>query len=731
MATKTKLDELTLDAVLCALPTPAPSKGPSALYKLSLGLVALAMVILPVLYVGLIVVVGMGWYNWIWHGLDYLGWHPTSDDSSGRLGIMIYAIVLITGPVLVAFLLKPLLARKPKREEPLSLDKEDEPVLFALVDRICELQGAPTPSRIDVDLQMNASAGFRLGMRSFFSSDLVLTIGLPLAACMDARQLTSVLCHEFGHFTQAFGMRAYYLVATINQWFARVVYERDRWDVTIRDLSKSGWWQVAIIMNGVRGLVGLSRWILKGFMLFGNALTGLLSRQMEFDADGYAVRMVGPECFEATMKSLILASHAEQSAFHDVDVSLEQGSFPDNFPYLVAKNLMAFPEEASDEAWAQGKDSTVDMYASHPPMVQRVQNAFAVEEPGQFSLDAPAKDLFQHWKSYCTELTQDWYTGWEGPKFDAERLVSSKAAFEAGNQVAALRRNQVAVFGTGLSAPLVLDGIQLEDVVQAPTQAEYEQAREAFRQALDKGHELGQAYWKRFERLPKFDFALRLYESGMRDIINAMELSTRTISTTRAKSEQMHEEQQELLRSAQALNPLFTPRLIGALGLAEDNQLAKPDLAEHAASLRKALAEQVQLAKIAVTIEACRVPLQVTDNLHSVVRSEDKNASPHAKKAYRSAAVMLLTKVQEAEEAAKSLPEMSREPYAFLFPNGVTHSAKPDEFIECAGQLITRYSDWNSQILGSMATAILAIEGSLGWEPITAPFELAEDTAQG
>ncbi|MCP5085976.1 MAG: M48 family metalloprotease, partial [Rhodobacteraceae bacterium] len=353
-----KTTELTQETVLAALPTPVPSKGPSALYKLSLGLVALAMVILPLLYLGLIVAVGFGWYHWFGNGLDYVGWHATDKASSGRVGMMAYATLLIAGPVLIAFMLKPFLARKPKREEPLSLDKDDEPVLFALIDQICELQGAPTPSRIDVDLQMNASAGFRLGMRSFFGNDLVLTIGLPLAACMDARQLTSVLCHEFGHFTQAFGMRAYYLVATVNHWFARVVYQRDRWDVTIQNLSKSNWWQMALIMNGVRGLVGLSRWILKGFMLLGHALTGLLSRQMEFDADGYAVRMVGPEGFEATMRSLVLASHAEQSAYHDVQTCLERGDFPDNFPFLVSRNLFSFPEEASDKAWAQGQETT-------------------------------------------------------------------------------------------------------------------------------------------------------------------------------------------------------------------------------------------------------------------------------------------------------------------------------------------------------------------------------------
>ena len=38
------------------------------------------------------------------------------------------------------------------------------------------------------------------------------------------------MAHEFGHFTQGFGMRISYLVRSISWWFTRVVYQRDQWD---------------------------------------------------------------------------------------------------------------------------------------------------------------------------------------------------------------------------------------------------------------------------------------------------------------------------------------------------------------------------------------------------------------------------------------------------------------------------------------------------------------------
>ncbi|MEO8429753.1 MAG: M48 family metallopeptidase [Verrucomicrobiota bacterium] len=121
-------------------------------------------------------------------------------------------------------MVKPFFAAKARTPEPITLDPAKEPLLFAFVQKICGLVGAPVPCRIDVDCQVNASAGLRRGL---WSTDLVLTIGLPLASGMDMRQFAGVLAHEFGHFAQGAGMRLTYIIRQINFWFAQVVYERD------------------------------------------------------------------------------------------------------------------------------------------------------------------------------------------------------------------------------------------------------------------------------------------------------------------------------------------------------------------------------------------------------------------------------------------------------------------------------------------------------------------------
>ena len=113
---------------------------------------------------------------------------------------------------------------------------------------LAEQTGAPMPVRIDLDCNLNASASFRKGASSLLSNDLVLTIGLPLVAGLNLRQFVGVVAHEFGHFSQGFGLRLSYLVRGINVWFARVVYERDAWDVALEEWSMEAEdWRVMLV----------------------------------------------------------------------------------------------------------------------------------------------------------------------------------------------------------------------------------------------------------------------------------------------------------------------------------------------------------------------------------------------------------------------------------------------------------------------------------------------------
>src|SRR5205085_783656 len=200
-----------------------------------------------------------------------------------------------------------------------SLTPQSDPLLFEFVERICDLVGAAPPRRIDIDCDVNASASFRRGWLSLLSGrDLVLTIGMPLAAGLSLQQFAGVLAHEFGHFSQGAGMRLTYIIRSINFWFVRVVYQRDAWDEWLETAADELDIRVGWVIYVARACVWLTRRILWLLMYAGHLVAGFMLRQMEFDADKYETRLAGSHSFEATSRQLKLLGLAWRGAEHDL-----------------------------------------------------------------------------------------------------------------------------------------------------------------------------------------------------------------------------------------------------------------------------------------------------------------------------------------------------------------------------------------------------------------------------
>ena len=160
--------------------TIAPTEVTAA-YRLGLAFVAAAMLLLPVLYMALIVATGAA----VWWHVAENTW-ILSGDGGKQWRLILYATPIVAGLVLMFFMVKPILARPSKREQPLAIHADDEPTLFAFINDICGQIRAPRPSHVQVDCMVNASASFRRG--SLFGRDLVLTIGMPLAGGLSVIQ---------------------------------------------------------------------------------------------------------------------------------------------------------------------------------------------------------------------------------------------------------------------------------------------------------------------------------------------------------------------------------------------------------------------------------------------------------------------------------------------------------------------------------------------------------------
>jgi len=406
--------ESPLDAFQGTFP---PTKiGP--LYTAGLAVVAFAMVLLPLIYIGLICFAGWAVVFHLTHNLWIF------EGSGGALFRMIaYLGPAAAGVILIFFMVKPFFAARAKPPPPVTLDPAREPLLFAFVEKICGLVRAPVPCRIDVDCQVNASASLK---RGFWSRDLVLTIGLPLVSGLDLRQFAGVLAHEFGHFAQGAGMRLTYIIRMINFWFARVLYERDAWDVRLEESARQADLRIGVVLHAARGCVWLTRRILWAFMHAGHAISCFMLRQMEFDADSYEAKLAGSDTFAVTASKLRLLNVATQVAYEDVRQSWAGNRLPENLPLLIDHKARCLPAEVCQKVSAAAAAEKTSWHDTHPCDADRIRAVEKLNEPGVFRLTGPATTLFSDFADLCRRVTQHHYRQHLELDFSEENLMSSE-----------------------------------------------------------------------------------------------------------------------------------------------------------------------------------------------------------------------------------------------------------------------------------------------------------------
>ncbi len=376
-------------------------KPVSLLYKLGLAAVALVMVLLPIIYVGIIVLVAWGVYE---HAL-----HPRYQLGGGTVALLGYLAPIIVGGVLVFFMIKPLFARRPKNYEPHGVLPGEEPELFRLIYAVCDTVQAPRPARVLVDLQVNAFAGFRRGLPDLLRRRLTLSIGLPLVAGLSVRQFGGVLAHEFGHFSQGAAMSLTFIVRTVNAWFARVVYERDTWDDRLRSSAQRSDFRFGIILHLARAMVWVTRRILWLLMNVGHAVSCFMMREMEFDADRLESQVAGSETFAETTRDFQLLNAAWQQTITQQTEAYATNRLVNDLPRLsamAAKRLALRAVQANRAVLPTAKTGWFD---THPSDHDRIQASKALGAVGMLHGDGDATKLFRDFRVTARALTKHYY----------------------------------------------------------------------------------------------------------------------------------------------------------------------------------------------------------------------------------------------------------------------------------------------------------------------------------
>lgn len=390
-------------------------------YRLGLLALACLMLLLPVLYVLMLIGVGSAGVWYAKHAPALLG------RARGLWWIIAYGAPIVSAFVVCVAMLKPLLAAEPKRREPLPLSRTDEPLFLAFVDKICDKVGARRPVRVQLDCAVNASAALQRGSRGFFGGELVLTVGMPLLAGLDTRQLAGVLAHEFGHFAQHAGMRASVLIHRINHWLYKCVYLRDSWDEGLIAAAERVQ-RMAGPLAFVLYIAIAATWVARGamwlLMWFGTVVSRYMSRQMEYDADGYEAHLVGSRHFRETALRMRLLGHAFSDVYQSLGRSWADRKLVDNLPHLIARRAREIEPQLGRRIESEMEKTQTLMYDTHPADSDRIENAERLNADGIFTYQAPARVLVKNYAVLAKRSTWHFYRAELGLSLKPDQLIS-------------------------------------------------------------------------------------------------------------------------------------------------------------------------------------------------------------------------------------------------------------------------------------------------------------------
>ena len=459
---------------------PVPPARLSHAYRFGAFLASLGMILLPLIYIAMIV--GAGWALWQFAEAG----PPVSTGRRKSSGVFFtYIAPLVIGAIVLLFMIKPLFARRPKSAEPRALRREDEPRLFAFIEQICDLVGAPRPKRVLADLNVHASASLSHGVWSLFSRNLTLTIGLPLAGGLSAREFGGVLAHEFGHFAQGAGMKTTYVIRVVSFWFARVVYERDRFDAALEGWAKGLDVRLGIVLHAARLMVWCVRRILWVLMWVGQLISSVLMRQMEFDADHYEIQTSGSAGFIATAKRLRVLgigahiTHAKQGeAFH-------AKRLVDDLPGWMLHETRQIPDRTRAEVEKAALEEKTGWFDTHPSDAERIARADAAQSDGVLEADVAGSALFTDFHALSREITASYYR-------DILELKPGSVALQSLSQMTsesdeAKRGDEASEkYFAGVLGARAMVFLSPADVTSGPTKDEWRERNLAARQAASE-----------------------------------------------------------------------------------------------------------------------------------------------------------------------------------------------------------------------------------------------------
>jgi Zn-dependent protease with chaperone function len=250
---------------------------------------------------------------------------------------------------------------------------EEQPRLFAFINRLADEAGAPRAHRVFLSPRVNAAVFYDLSVLNLlFPSRKNLEIGLGLVNAVSLGELKAVLAHEFGHFGQR-SMAVGRWVYIAQQIAGHIIAKRDALDAFLRGLSRVdlriAWvgWGLSLIVWSIRSLMET---VFRLVVLAQRAL----SREMEYQADLVAVSLTGSDALIHALYKLNAADDAWERA-------------------------LAFADSEARE-----KRSVSDLFAVQKHITEKLRHV--LDDPSYGELAPPPKEKPQEHRVFKTSLAQ-------------------------------------------------------------------------------------------------------------------------------------------------------------------------------------------------------------------------------------------------------------------------------------------------------------------------------------
>lgn len=300
-------------------------------------------------------------------------------------GIMVMVVMFFV--FIVKFLFK---VKKEETKGKLVITREQHPVLFDFIERVCKETKAPFPKKIVLSNDVNACVYYNSSFLSmFFPIRKNLEIGLGLVNCVNITEFKAIVAHEFGHFSQSSTRLGSY-VYRFNRIVHDLLYDNDGWSTTLEKISSVhaiigffGHITIAMVKVAIQFFILLYKLINVSYMS--------LSREMEFNADNVAVSVTGNKPIISALYRLEFGQEAFNYTVQGMeDYNPEEASRPKNFFTLMQRNLKILSKlnqlnmenglpiidtSIAKKNFLDNRISYKDIWATHPPTEEREKNA--------------------------------------------------------------------------------------------------------------------------------------------------------------------------------------------------------------------------------------------------------------------------------------------------------------------------------------------------------------------